>query len=142
MKSETILIVNRDDIWARSLITFFHGKGYRVETTKVVSEMIRRVRNRNIHVILLDDEIEGVKAYDLVSLLKKINYKIQIIVISSEDSLGIAKQLRGAGIFYQAMKPIDLEEINSVVECAFKKVKRESLEEEGLPFLIPQEVPI
>lgn len=142
MKSEEILIVFRDDIRARSLITFFHGKGYRVETTKVVSEMIRRVRNRNIHVVLLDDEIEGVKAYDLVYLLKKINYKIQIIVVSSENSLGIAKQLRGAGIFYQAMKPIDLEEINSVVKCAFKKVKRESLGEEGLAFLIPKEVPI
>lgn len=142
MKSETILIVYRDDLWARSLITFFHERGYRVETAKVVSEMIRRLRNGNIQVVLLDDEIEGVNAFDLVSLLKQIDYKVQIIVISSEDSLGVARRLRGAGIFYQAMKPVDLEEIKSAVECAFKKVKRENLKERGFPFLVPKEVPV
>jgi len=141
MKSKTVLIAYQDDLWARSLSTFFHGIGYRVETAKVISEMIRRVRNGKIHVILLDEEIEGVKACDLVPLFKKIDYKIQIIAISSEVPLGLAKRLRGAGIFYQAMKPIDLEEIKSAVECAFEKIERESLKEGFFPFLIPRRVP-
>ena len=59
MKSKTILITYQDDLGAQSLLTFFHGIGYRVETAKVVSEMIRRVRNGKIHVILLDDEVEN-----------------------------------------------------------------------------------
>jgi DNA-binding NtrC family response regulator len=127
MKSKTILIAYQDDLWARSLSTFFHGIGYRVEMTKMVSEMIREVRKNNLHVVLLDDEIEGIEACDLVPLLKKINDKIQIIAISSEASLGFVKRLRGAGIFYQAMKPVDLEEIKSAVECAFEKIERENL---------------
>jgi len=127
MKSKTILIAYQDDLWARSLSTFFHGLGYRVEMTKMVSEMIREVRKSNLHVVLLDDEIEGIEACDLVPLLKKINDKIQIIAISSEASLGFVKRLRGAGIFYQAMKPVDLEEIKSAVECAFEKIERENL---------------
>ena len=65
MKSKTIIIAYQDDLWARSLSTFFHGIGYRVETAKMVSEMIRKVRNGKIQVALLDDEIEGVKACDL-----------------------------------------------------------------------------
>jgi len=76
MKSKTILIAYQDDLWARSLSTFLHGVGYRVETSNLVSEMIRKVRKGNIHVVLLDDEIEGVKACDLVPLLKK-NDKLQ-----------------------------------------------------------------
>jgi DNA-binding NtrC family response regulator len=127
MKSKTILIAYQDDLWARSLSTFFHGIGYGVEMTKMVSEMIREVRKSNLHVVLLDDEIEGIEACDLVPLLKKINDKIQIIAISSEASLGFVKRLRGAGIFYQAMKPVDLEEIKSAVECAFGKIERENL---------------
>ena len=138
---KTILIAYQDDLWVRSLSTFFHGIGYKVETAKVVSDMIRKVRNGNIHVVLLDDEIEGVKACDLVPLFKKINEKIQIIVISSEVSLGLVKRLRGAGIFYQAMKPVDLEEIKSAVECAFEKIERESPKEGFFPFLIPRRVP-
>ncbi len=141
MKFETFLIIYKDDFWARSLVPFFHGRGYRVETAKAVGDMIRKVRNGNIHVVLMDDEIEGVKALDLVNLVKKINSKTQIIVISSENSLGLAKQLREAGIFYQAIKPVDLEEIKSVVECAFKKVERENLEKGIFPFLIPKGVP-
>ena len=141
MKSKTILIAYQDDLWARSLSTFFHGIGYRVETAKMISEMIRKVRKGNIHVVLLDDEIEGVKACDLVPLFKKMDDKIQVIVISSDLSLGLAKRLRGTGIFYQAMKPVDLEEIKSAVECAFDKIERENLKEGFFPFLIPRRVP-
>jgi len=141
MKSKTILIAYQDDLWNRSLTTFFHGAGYKVETTKVVSEMIRRIRKGNIHVILIDDEIEGVKACDIVPLLKNISAKIQIIVISSEESIGLAKRLRGAGIFYQAMKPVDLTEVKSAVECAFEKIERENLKEGFFSFLNPELVP-
>ena len=141
MKSKTILIAYQDDLWAKSLSTFFHGIGYRVETAKMVSEMIRKVRKGNIHVVLLDDEIEGVKACDLVPLFKKMDDKIQVIVISSDLPLGLAKRLRGTGIFYQAMKPVDLEEIKSAVECAFEKIERENLKEGFFPFLIPRRVP-
>ncbi len=141
MKSKTILIAYQDDLWTRSLSTFFHGIGYRVEVARVVSEMIRKVRSGNMHVVLLDDEIEGVKACDVVPLLKKINWRVQVIMISSEGSLSLVRRLRGAGIFYQAMKPVDLEEIRSAVECAFEKIERENLKEGLFSFLIPQLVP-
>ncbi len=141
MKSNTILIAYQDDLWARSLSTFFHGIGYRVETASMISDVIRKVRKGNIQVALLDDEIEGVRTCDLVPLFKRIEDKIQVIVISSEVSLGLVKRLRGAGIFYQAMKPVDLEEIKSAVECAFEKIERESLKEGYSPLLFPGRVP-
>jgi DNA-binding NtrC family response regulator len=136
MKSKMILIAYQDDYWTRSLCSFFHGMGYKVETARSMNEMIRRVRKGNIHVILIDDEIEGIKACDVVPLLKNIHPKIQIIVISSEESIGLVKRLRGAGIFYQAMKPIDLGEVRAVAECPFGKIERESAKEglfSGLP---------
>jgi DNA-binding NtrC family response regulator len=135
MKPKTIFIAYQDDLWARSLSTYFHGIGYRVEIAKSLSDAIRRVRNGNIHVVLLDDEIEGVKACDLVAILKKINPRVQVIVISSEESIGLVKRLRGAG------KPVDLEEIRSAVECAFEKIERENLKEGFFSFLVPKMVP-
>ena len=102
--------------------------------------MIHKIRKGNINVVLLDDEIEGVKARDLVPLLK-INPRVQIIVISSEESLGLVKRLRGTGIFYQAMKPIDLDEIRSAVECAFAKIERENFKEGFFSLFIPKLVP-
>jgi len=82
-----------------------------------------------------------VKACDVVPLLKNIHSKIQIIVISSEESIGLVKRLRGAGIFYQAMKPIDVGEVKAAVECAFEKIQRESTKEGFFSFLIPEMAP-
>jgi DNA-binding NtrC family response regulator len=140
MKSKRILIAYQDDKYSRSLATFFQGIGYKVEKARAVSEMIHKIRKGNINVILLDDEIEGIKAWDLVPLLK-INSRVQIIVISSEESLGLVKRLRGAGIFYQAMKPIDVGEVKSAVECAFGKIERENLREGFFSLFIPKLVP-
>jgi hypothetical protein len=39
------------------------------------------------------------------------------------------------------MKPVDLEEVKSAVECAFEKIERENLKEGFQPFLIPRRVP-
>jgi DNA-binding NtrC family response regulator len=141
MKSKTIFIAYQDDLLAKSLSTYFHRLGYRVEIARWVSDIIRRIRNGKIHVVLIDDEIEGVKACDLVPIFKKIDSRIQVIVISSEESIGLVKRLRGAGIFYQAMKPVDSEEIRSAVECAFEKIERENLKEGFFSFLIPKMVP-
>ena len=142
MKSKTILIAYQDELGTRSLSTFFHSIGYKVEATKAISEMIRRVRKGNIQLILIDDEIEGVKACDVVPLLKNIQPKIQIIVISSEESINLVRRLREAGIFYQAMKPVDLREVKSAVECAFEKIEREKVKEGFFSFLLaPEMVP-
>jgi len=141
MKSKTILIGYQDPMLVGSLSTFLHDIGYKVETANRVSEMIRKIRKGHIPVVLLEDEIEGVKAFDLVPLFRNISEKTQVIVISSEVSLGLVKRLRGAGIFYQAMKPVDLEEVQSAIGCAFEKIERENVKEGFFPFLIPGRVP-
>jgi DNA-binding NtrC family response regulator len=141
MKSKPILIVYQDHLVVSSLSTFLHDIGYKVETANRVSEVIRKIRKGHIPVVLMEDEVEGVKAFDLVPLFKNINERTQVIVISSEGSLGLVKRLRGVGIFYQAMKPVDLEEVRSAIECAFEKIDRESLKEGFFPFLIPRRVP-
>jgi len=141
MKSQEILIAYPDDQGTQSFMSVFREAGYCVEKTAVVSDLIRKVRGGGIEVILLDDVLEGVKACDLVPLLKKINGKIQVIVISSEESLCSARRLREAGIFYQAMKPVDVEELKSAVECAFEKIEREHPMPAGLfPFLMAEGV--
>ena len=140
MNRKTILIAFQDDQWISPLSTLFQGLGYRVETARVVSEMIRKIRKGEPQVVLLDDEMEGIKAWDLIPLLKR-SPRVQIIGISSVESLTFLRRLRGAGIFYQAMKPVDLEEIRSAVACAFDKIEREHTKGGFFPSLVPNLVP-
>ena len=124
---EAILICYQDDLCMRSILEFLEKVRYRVETARAMRDIIQKVRTGDIDVVLLEDDIEGVEASDIVRLLKKIETRIQIIAISSEESLSSARRLRSAGIFYQAMKPVDLEEVKAAVECAFEKIGRETL---------------
>ena len=141
MRTKKILIANQDDDSARPLMAFLRSLGYQIDKAAGVSDIIRKVRNKHIHVMLLDDMIEDVKACDLVPLIKKVDSKVQIIMISTEESISFVKRLRGAGIFYQAMKPVDLDEIRSAVDCAFEKIERENLSGGFLPFLVPKILP-
>ncbi len=141
MRSRTVVIAYQDDSWVKDLSNSLDSGGYRVETTKTVSEVIRKVRGRDACIVLLDDRMEEIKACDLVPLFKKINSRVQIIVISAEEPIGWVKRLRDGGIFYQAMKPVDLEEIRSAVACAFDKIEREQPREALIPFLVPGSVP-
>ena len=142
MASRRILVAYQDDHVGESVSTYFQDAGYRVDTATMVSDVLRKVKNSAIEVILMDDELEGIRAYDLVPVLKGMNNGVQVIVVSSEERLGLVRRLRGAGIFYHAMKPVDLEELKSAVECAFEKVEKEKSVGRGfLSFLVPGRVP-
>ena len=141
VRLRTVVIAYQDDSWVKDLSNSLDGTGYRIETTKMVSEVIRKVRGRDACLVLLDDRMEEIKACDLVPLFKKINPRVQIIVVSAEEPIGWVKRLRDGGIFYQAMKPVDLAEIRSAVACAFEKIEREQPRDTLMPFLIPGSVP-
>jgi len=141
MTSKTILMAYQDDSWVKSLSSLSSDMGCRVEATRLVSDVVKKIRGKDPCVILLDAEMEEIKAYDLVPLFKKLRPRVQIIVISSDESIRFAKCLRDAGIFYQAMKPIDSGEIRSAVACAFEKIDREQPEKWFFPFLTPGPVP-
>jgi len=140
MKSKTILIAYKDPIWAEPLSEFFRELGYRVEMATAVTQTVQRVLDGDIHVLLLDDEVEAMTASELVLLLKSVNRRVQAIVISSQESLRVVRRLRSVGIFYHAMKPVDLEELRSAVECAFAKIQREGFIEGLFSFFGPGRV--
>ncbi len=62
MRPKGILIAYQDDSWVRPLSKLLTDRGYRIEATRVVSEILRKVRGRDIHVVLLDDKMEEIKA--------------------------------------------------------------------------------
>ena len=137
---KTVLISYQDDREVDLLSDFLLGMDYRVETSRTIAEMLQMVKNISIQVLLLGDEMEGVKAWNIIAVVKEIAPKVQVIMISSEGSLDWVRRLREAGIFYQAMKPVDPKEIKSAVACAFEKIERESFNQGSISFFIPRTV--
>jgi two-component system response regulator GlrR len=141
MGTKSLLIADQDDHWTEPLRAWLQEQGVQVDVVKGVSDLIRKVRGGNVSVVLMGDELEGIRTSDLVSLIRGIRDDLQVIVVSAEASLGWVRRLRGAGIFYQALKPVDHEEIRAAVQCAFKKAEKERLREAFFPFLVQGGVP-
>ncbi len=120
MEQGTILIASSDEPFGEYLflqLADFHWTIFRVHT---VSEILRRLRAEQGDLLLLDSNVEGIPAYDLMPLIKKINPTLPIIALSDDPSLELAKRVREEGIFFQAMKPIDPPEIHMAVGDAIK----------------------
>lgn len=106
------------------LADLFSKEGYQVELAKSGTEVIRKVQDKEINVLIMDVELQGMKGYELVSIVKKFAPDLLVIMTSRDSSIGVAKRVREEEIFYYCIKPIDIEEIKLVVKEAFAKLSK------------------
>lgn len=123
-RTQTILIADSDNAIKLSLSMFLTREGYKVQTTKIFSEVIQKVQNIGVDVLIMDVELSGIKGYEIVPILKKMDPKLPIIIMSNDSSLELAKKVRETEIFFYAIKPLDLEEIKLAVQDALKRSKK------------------
>jgi FixJ family two-component response regulator len=125
MSEREILLADSDSEVREQMADSFREAGYDVETTDSTVHLFCTVLEKQIPVVLLGSGCDKKIALpDLVSLLKKCNRHVTIILVSDDESLPVVRNLRQEGIFYHALKPEsrnDTEEILAAVECAFNK---------------------
>ncbi len=117
-----LLIADRDEETRRQIVGFFSGSEYQVVEADSVDIVLRNVLKKEVRVILLGSEFDGLSAMEIIPLLKKCNQNLTIILISNEESLPLMRRFRKEGIFYHALKPVngdDRDELRQVVQCAF-----------------------
>lgn len=124
MDERGIIIADRDAEFRSQVAEYFRKAGYEVETTDSTVHVLCSILQKKTPVLLLGSDFDQkVSSSDLIHLLKKCNRHLNVIMVSDDMPLNQARQVRKAGIFYQAMKPTetgDTEELGQAVECAFK----------------------
>jgi len=74
-------------------------------------------------VAILGKNVYGEAVYDAAKYIRDIDVNLPIIVVTDDGSTEFARKVREHNIFYYAMKPLDLTEINLVVKNAFMKIE-------------------
>jgi len=128
--AKTVIVADGDEKLRKQLFLCLSNKGYDVRTADSASNLMREVE-RSVGIIVMDVDLPGMKAHEMIPLVKRVNPKLPIVVMSASSSIELAQRIRNAGIFFYAMKPIDVGEIETVIESAFRK-----LEQETQPWLI------
>jgi DNA-binding NtrC family response regulator len=125
MEERGIIIADRDAEYRNHVADFFRKAGYRVETTDSAVHVLCNILEKQTPVLLLGSDFDRkVSSADLVHLLKKCNRHLNVIMVSDEMPLALARKVRQEGIFYHALKPAtagDTEELGQAVACAFEK---------------------
>lgn len=126
MNEKRVLLADRDTATRRLIAEVLDKAGYEVKTTDSAVEVLSDILKKKPHVVLVGGDFdEKVAAEDLISLMKKCDRSLTIILVSDERPLPVIQKIRREGIFYHSLKPADPadgEEIRTAVECAFKNV--------------------
>ncbi len=120
MVNGNILIATNDEPLGEYLYHQVNGFGRAVSRISQFSELLRKVKEAESDVLILDFTLEGIPSLDLLPLIRKSGPQVPVIALSEDSSLEMSRRVRLQGIFFLAMKPIDPSEVRTAVGDAVK----------------------
>jgi len=126
----SVLIVDDEKLQRNSLAGFLSKKGYQSFTAADVDEALSIVSEKTIEIVFTDFKMGEKSGYDLLREVKKINPEISVIIMTAFGTIPDAVAAMKAGAFDYMTKPIDLDEVEILLERALelKHLTRENQE--------------
>ena len=114
-KSSTILSSDARVVNQMTDILMQHD--FTVTVEKSIIKFISSMLEKEISLLILDlDSPQGVN-FDSIDIIRKLRPRLPIIVILVDNSLETLKTLVQKGVFYTALKPVLVEEIEEVIQA-------------------------
>lgn len=111
-----VLIMDSDRESVRELTQYLAKAHYRVESVLQPAVMLEKIKREHVDAVIIDVEAQAMKGYELIPVLKHAKRHIPIIVTSTDDSIEVASQVREQGVFFYAIKPLDMHELVLVLQ--------------------------
>lgn len=113
---KSALLVTENEILTQQLSDIFLKNRYSVIIEKSKIKSILKMLQQNIDLIMIDIDASLNFNLDLVDIIKRTRPRLPIIVISKDDTVETLRNFIQAGVFYYALKPIDVDEIERLLE--------------------------
>ena len=123
------IIVSSDPAVINLMTDILMQHDFTVTIEKSIIKFISSILEKEINLFILDlDSPEGLN-FDSIDIIRKLRPQLPIIVLLEDDSLETLKTLVQKGVFYSAIKPVQNEEIqeviNAVAESHYQKNNKE-----------------
>lgn len=119
----SILIADDDEYIGKLLEKILVKEGYEVEAVESGDEAIKEISRKHFDVLLLDICMKGINGINAIPLIKKIDSRIRIIIITADHSVSTEQRTRKEDIFHYLLKPFEFEELKKVIESALSRKK-------------------
>jgi len=116
MKKLSILVVEDGRSQREMLRDFLRKEGHAVGEAENGEQAVRRVREGQYDLILLDYRMPGMDGLQVLRAVKGMNPEIDIVIITAEGTIDMAVEAMKAGAFDYITKPIEFEELVLLVK--------------------------
>ena len=117
---DTLLIVDDEIGIQRTISTVLSSETLQVVAASNEKEAVQALMESAPSVILLDLSLGKESGWDVFNRLKQIDPKVLIIFITGHGNTDTAIESMKLGAFEYLVKPLDIEQLNEVVEQALK----------------------
>lgn len=117
-KRACILIVDDDEVMARTIFRALSGQGHECHVALSGDQGLSLVHERRFDLILTDMIMPGFDGVTFVRSVKAIDSSIPIIMMTGHASVDNAVEVMKAGAFHYLTKPVRLNELQIYVEKA------------------------
>ena len=113
----SIVIATEDPVVINQLSTILLRYDYSVIIEKSTIKSILKILEQEIKFLILDIDSPQNSNMDLIDIIKRTRPRLPIVVISEDNSLVTIRKLAEAGVFYCALKPLQIGEMEKVFEA-------------------------
>ncbi len=126
MNKISVLIIDDEEAQRESISGFLKRRNYNVTTAPDGASGIDIVANNVVDVVLTDFRMPGLNGLEVLKKVKEINPEIDIVVITAYGSVQDAVDIMKSGAYDYLTKPIDLDELENLLNRLQEKRELQS----------------
>ncbi len=129
MKEYSILVIDDEETQRNVLKGYLEKKGYTIYSASSGKEGISLVHNKLVDIVISDYKMPDKTGLEVLEEVKKINPEISFVVLTAYGSVENAVKAMRLGAFDYMSKPVDLDELDLMME---KIIENKNLKSEIL----------
>lgn len=111
-----LLIVEEDRTLREMCREVASSLGYRGTSAESIEQALRMLDGQDIDVVLLDFKLHGFSGVQALRQIKGARHEVEVVVVASNSSVGVAVDAMKAGAFDYLSKPFTLEELTVALQ--------------------------
>ena len=117
---ERLLVCDDDPRMRDTIVEAMAAERMDVDSADRAVDAIQRIMRTSYRALILDLKLPGLGGLDAISVVKRFDASLPIIVMTGHASYEVEQAARAAGIFYYLVKPFNLDELVAAVRAAVR----------------------
>jgi DNA-binding NtrC family response regulator len=121
MEERNVLIIDPDITDRTTLAASLESEHFYVETGCGLKDAVKKVSEGCFKCVIMDVNLPEMKGYEAVSILKRIDPGIKVIMTSRKNTKGLETKIRAQDIFFYFIKSFSIEELKLAINNALSQ---------------------